>query len=267
MYTTERSSIIGFNSINMGEISKLRKTYADGSSTVKTYDAFNRLSTETSARGPVAAYAYETARGLLTGISYSDTTPGVAYSYNHLGALTQVTDAAGTRSFGYNTYGEAETDSLVAGEKTHLVTELRDTLGRSVGYTYAKDGAVQQTVGTSYGTDGRITGAGFLHGGELKEFTYTYVTGSHLLQGLAMPNNMALALSYETQRDLMTGMVYTRGTTTVVQRGYSYDALGRPLTRAQSRQGGTRNDSFTHNDRSELTSATLGTDAYGLCVR
>ena len=53
----------------MGEISKLRKTYADGSSTVKTYDAFNRLSTETSARGPVAAYAYETARGLLTGIT------------------------------------------------------------------------------------------------------------------------------------------------------------------------------------------------------
>ena len=60
----------------------------------------------------------------------------------------------------------------------------------------------------------------------------------------------------------MTGMVYTRGTTTVVQRGYSYDALGRPLTRTQSRQGGTRNDSFTHNDRSELTAATLGTDAY-----
>ncbi|MCI7699321.1 MAG: hypothetical protein MSQ05_08030, partial [Akkermansia sp.] len=51
-------------------------------------------------------------------------------------------------------------------------------------------------------------------------------------------------------------------TTTVVQRGYSYDALGRPLTRTQSRQGGTRNDSFTHNDRSELTAATLGTDAY-----
>ena len=104
--------------------SELRKTYADGSSTVKTYDAFNRLSTETSARGLVATYAYE------------------------------------------------------------------------------------------------------------------------------------------TQRDLMTGMVYTRGTTTVVQRGYSYDALGRPLTRTQSRQGGTRNDSFTHNDRSELTAATLGTDAY-----
>ncbi|MDD6812946.1 MAG: hypothetical protein PUD60_00920 [Akkermansia muciniphila] len=149
--------------------SELRKTYADGSSTVKTYDAFNRLSTETSARGLVATYAYEPARGLLTGISYSDETPGIAYSYNHLGMLIQVTDAAGTRSLGYNTYGEAETDSLVAGEKTHLITELRDSLGRSVGYTYAKDGAVQQTVGTSYGTDGRITGAGFLHGGEIKK--------------------------------------------------------------------------------------------------
>ncbi|MCI6981761.1 MAG: hypothetical protein MR894_06095, partial [Akkermansia muciniphila] len=57
----------------------------------------------------------------------------------------------------------------------------------------------------------------------------------------------------ETQRDLMTGMVYTRGTTTVVQRGYSYDALGRPLTRTQSRQGGSRHENLSPRDEKELT--------------
>ena len=31
---------------------------------------------------------------------------------------------------------------------THLITELRDSFARSAGYTYAKNGAVQQTVST-----------------------------------------------------------------------------------------------------------------------
>ena len=38
--------------------------------------------------------------------------------------------------------------------------------------------------------------------------------------------------------------------------------LGRPTNRSTARQGSVKNDTFTHNDRSELTAATLGTDAY-----
>ena len=57
------------------------------------------------------------------------------------------------RTLGYNTYGEAETDSLAMDGDTHLITELRDSFGRSAGYTYAKNGAVQQTVSTGYGEE------------------------------------------------------------------------------------------------------------------
>ena len=130
---------------------ELRKTYADNSSVVKTYDTFNRLETETTARGKVKTHSYESARGLLLSTTYSDSTTPRSYTYNHLGQLTQVTDAAGIRSIGYNAYGEQETDSLLAGGKTHLITETRDALGRSTGFTYAKDGAVQHTVTTGYG--------------------------------------------------------------------------------------------------------------------
>ena len=104
------------------------------------------------------------------------------------------------------------------GSKTHLVTELQDAYGRSAGYTYTKDGAVQQTVSTGYGDDGRIASAGFVHGGAQKLFTYAYLTGTHLLQTLTKPNNMTLNLSYEAQRDLLTGMVYKRSNTTVATR-------------------------------------------------
>ena len=242
---------------------ELSKTYADNSSVVKTYDVFKRLATETDARGIVKTHTYETARGLLLGTSYSDSTASRSYTYNHLSQLTQVTDDAGTRTIGYNTYGEQETDSLLAGDVTHLITEMRDAIGRSTGFAYAKNGTVQHTVTTGYGADGRIASVGFIHGGAEKQFVYDYLPGSNLLQTLTMPCNMALTQSYETQRDLLIGMAYHRGSTLVAQRSYTYDTLGRPLTRSTSRNGQTVNDSFVHNSRSELASAIVNGVSYG----
>ncbi len=242
---------------------EISKTYADNSSVVKTYDAFKRLATETDARGIVKTHSYEVARGLLLGISYSDTTTARSYTYNHLGQLTQVTDDAGERTLGYNVYGEQETDSLLAGDITHLITETRDAMGRSTGFTYAKDGTVQHTVTTGYGMDGRIASAGFLHGDTEKQFSYSYLSGCNLLQTLTMPCNMTLTQSYETQRDLLVGMDYHRGNTLVTQRTYSYDSLGRPLALSTARNGQTVNDSFVYNSRSELASATVNGANYG----
>ena len=78
---------------------ELSKTYADSSQVIKTYDAFNRPATETNARGIVKTLSYDASTGLLTGISFSDDeTPSQSFAYNILGQLTQVTDAAGTRT-------------------------------------------------------------------------------------------------------------------------------------------------------------------------
>ena len=242
---------------------ELSKTYADNSQVVKTYDAFNRLATETNARGIVKTLSYDAATGQLTGISFSDDeTPSQSFAYNILGQLTQVTDAAGTRTLAYNEYSERQSDSLDSGAHTHLVTELRDSYGRSTGFTYARSGATQFTTSVSYGEDGRIATAGFMHGGVNRQFSYGYLSGSNLLHTLTHPNGLTLTQSYEEHRDLLTDMQYHRGSTLVVERSYSYDTLGRPTNRSTARQGSVKNDTFTHNDRSELTAATLGTDAY-----
>ena len=238
------------------------KTYADGKGVTKTYDAYNRLLTETDGRGIVKTHSYEQARGLLLGTTYSDDTTARAYSYNHLGQLTQVVDDAGPRTIGYNAYNEQESDSLLSGGKTHLVTELRDDYGRSSGYTYALNGSVQQTVSTGYGTDGRIASAGFVHGGAQKLFTYSYLPGTNLLQTLVKPNNMTLTQSYEEKRDLLIGQLYKRGNISVASRAYTYDTLGRPMTRSTSKDGSTVNDSFGYNSRSELNTATVNNEAY-----
>ena len=238
------------------------KTYADEKGVTKTYDAYNRVLTDTDGRGVVKTHSYEQVRGLLLGTTYSDGTTARAYTYNHLGMLTQVTDDAGTRTIGYNANNEQETDSLLAGGKTHLVTELRDDYGRSSGYTYANNGSVQQTVSTGYGSDGRIVSAGFVHGGAQKLFTYSYLPGTNLLQTLVKPNNMTLTQSYEEKRDLLIGQLYKRSNTSVASRSYTYDTLGRPVTRSTSKDGSTVNDSFGYNSRSELNTATVNNEEY-----
>lgn len=183
--------------------------------------------------------------------------PSQTYTYNHLGQLIQVTDAAGTRTIGYNEYGEQKTDSLAVGGKTHLITEKRDQLGRSTGYTYAKDGIVEQNVFTGYGDDGRISTSGFLHGGEEKQFGFSYLKGTNLLQTLTKPNGITFTQTYEEKRDLIAGMYYKKGSTAIVGREYTYDSLGRPLTRRTARKGTITNDSFAYNTRSELAAATV----------
>ncbi len=246
---------------------EMSKTYADNTSVLKTYDAYNRLATETDARGNVKTHAYEHARGLHLGTTYTlvdgaAETAARSFSYNHLGQMSQMVDDAGARTFGYNSYGERDTDSLMVDGDTHLITEQRDSFGRSVGYIYSKNGSAQQTVTTGYGDDGRISSAGFLHGGEAKNFGYTYLAGTNLLQVLTKPNGMTLTQTYETTRNLLTGMAYHRGSTLVAQREYSYDILGRPIARNTSRQGTVVNDTFTHNTRSELVDATVSGKDY-----
>lgn len=241
---------------------ELSKTYANNSSAIKTYDAYNRLATETDARGNTKTYNYEGARGLLLNTSFSDGTTARQFSYNLFGQITLVMDDAGVRTIGYNSYGEQETDSLLAEGVTHLITETRDSFGRSTGYVYSKNGSTQQTVTSGYGDDGRINSAGFLHGSEAKNFGFTYLAGTNLLQVLTKPNGMTLTQSYETSRNLRTCMAYHRGSTLVAQREYTYDILGRPTARNTARQGNLVHDSFIHNNRSELMEARVNSVDY-----
>ena len=90
-----------------------------------------------------------------------------------------------------------------------------------------------------------------------------YLAGTNLLESLVCPSDLTIMHSYEAERDLVTGITIRRGASAdVVLLNYTYDALGRPLTRSISRNGTTQNDNFGYNSRSELTSATLGDDSY-----
>ena len=65
---------------------EISKAYADGTQVRKSYDAYNRLASETDARGNVKTHSYEHARGLLLETIYSDNSTTRSYTYNPIWA-------------------------------------------------------------------------------------------------------------------------------------------------------------------------------------
>ncbi|MDO4411144.1 MAG: RHS repeat-associated core domain-containing protein [Akkermansia sp.] len=89
---------------------ELSKIYDDGTSEVRTYDAFNQLSSITDACDVMKSHSYDVVRGLLLSESYSDETNNRTYLYNFLAMPVQISDDAGVRNFAYNSFNEIDTE-------------------------------------------------------------------------------------------------------------------------------------------------------------
>ncbi len=240
----------------------LSTTYPDGTAETRLYNTMNLLGHLYNARGADCIHTYNTLTGDLLKQNYTDDTPDITYTYNHLGQVTSITDAAGTRTFSYNEYSELESDTSSINTTSIQVTESYDEMGRSNGYSFIKGSENVQIVAQGYDSKGRIGSASFIHSGASKEFTYNYLEGTSLLQSLVHPNGITTINTYEANRNLVTDINDARSTTSVVERGYTYDELGRPITRRIARKGTVRNDSFSYDTKSQLTAATMGSDDY-----
>src|SRR5262249_49552944 len=78
-----------------------QKIDAAGRSVGYLYYPDGKLFKRTWARGLDTTYTYAPATGELSNIAYQGGTPGVALTYKRFGALSSITDAIGTRTFGY----------------------------------------------------------------------------------------------------------------------------------------------------------------------
>ena len=164
------------------------KTDAQGRSVTYNYSTDGKLLTRTWARqvngNPLTtAYAYNTAGDLLSA-DYSDSTPDIAYTYNRLGKLATVTDAAGTHTFTYNAQFD-RTGKTIAGIYNKVLAysyETSGVKGRFTGFTLDNGFA----TGYSYDSYGRLnqigTGAG--------AFDYTRLSNSELIENLTRPNSV-----------------------------------------------------------------------------
>lgn len=234
------------------------KIDAKSKETQYTYTTDGKLATRKWARlinqqPLITTYSYDAATGNLTKVDYSDDTPDITYTYNRLGKLATVQDAAGTRVFAYNA-GFDRISETIDGIYSKVLTynyASEGVKGRYLGF--ALDNLANSTYSyDNYGRINQITGFG-------GSFDYSHVPGSELIENLIRPNGVNTTWSYEANRDLVTQVANG----SVSTYGYTNDALGRRTSMSRGGSVFAVPDILTYgyNDRSEVISAQSNADA------
>jgi RHS repeat-associated protein len=249
------------------------KLYADGKGPSYSYTALGQLATRKWARlyvqTPVSAplqtlYKYDSF-GALTNTAYSDGTPSVSFTFDALGrqkvARTFLSATGAIISSTTNIYSGL--DLIAEIQNGVRIDSQVDAFGRPKGLAIGTDYAVD------YGFDeyGRFKSVQSAQSVATNLFTYSYLPSSHLISGYTATQPVSsfefqVSKSYEPNRDLITTVSNKFGSTTISAFGYENDGFGRRTARTDTTPTLTVNNAFGYNLKSEVTSATMGENAY-----
>jgi len=173
----------------------LSKTYADNHGTAYAYTPAGRLQTRTWARtdangNPITTtYGYDLAGG-LNAISYSDTTPAVAYTYDRLGRQSTLSWNGITDTQAYNLAGQPLFESFAGGPLSGLgITNQYDTdLRRTKLSILSSPSTILAATAYGYDAASRLATVADGHGNTA---TYNYLANSPLVSQIAFQQNGA----------------------------------------------------------------------------
>ncbi len=227
------------------------KIYADNKSTSYTYNSAGQLATRTWSRldggNPLTtSYSYALDGSLLT-VNYSDSTPDVTFTYNRLGQQLTVSDAVGSRTFAYNDKLQL-TGETIAGIYNRTLTQGYDALGRNNSLSLDSG----YSLSYSYDSFGRHNGLTM----NSQAITYGFVANSDLVGSLSRTNGINTAISYESNRDLITQVQHFNANN-IATYGFNNDTLARRTSMSKTGSAFAQSDTidYGYNDRSELVSA------------
>ena len=206
------------------------------------------------------------ATGELKGVTYSDGTPAVSYTYTRAGKMNSVADATGTRNFIYDSSQPLQLDAVDLGSfySNRVLTRQynQDGLlpGRPAGFFLGNSSSLSADLAQTYyyNSQGRFDHlATAVSGQNPVTFNYGYVTNTALV-GTISAAGAALQVTrdYESQRDLLTS-IKTQLTgspgTTLAEFDYTYDARQQRQTATQS--GTAYADYYSGTNYSSVSSA------------
>ncbi|WP_327370360.1 DUF6531 domain-containing protein [Streptomyces sp. NBC_01217] len=232
------------------------RTDANNHVTTYGYDAKHRLTSVTDPLNRATTYAYDAdsnpvkettprgtttrtfdARGLLTNLDYSDTTPDVTFGYDDAGRMVARANSKISEDFVYNTVGNLT--------KTRGFAYTYDAAGQMLTRKYS-DG---NTIGYTYDNDGRtatMTADG-------ATTTYTSDPAGNLIT-TALPNTETEERTYD-RAGRVTAVTSAKAGTTVTKTALTLSAAGLPTRVDVTRAGvGTGGYDQTYDTAGRLTS-------------
>lgn len=237
----------------------LTETSPDTGSKEHRYDMSGNRTVTTDANGITIRYGYDSANR-LTSITFPDPTQNITYTYDQgtsgKGRLTTISDASGSTSLEYDSFGQVKNETRVINGKSFITA-----------YTYYDD---QQLKEITYPGGRIIRYSRDVAGRIAKVENVTSSTTTTLAANLDyLPFGplaaMTLASGLTETRDYDESLRLTaKGVGTVAGRTYGYYPDGTVHTITDSKDPAA-NQSFSYDGQGRLTGATgrYGTLAYG----
>ncbi len=212
----------------------VNETDGNGNLTSFVYDVRGRVKTRTEAEG-TTTYVYETAVPKI-GLLKSETGPdniSYNYSYDNLGRLVKKSEYLNNQSF--------ETSFTY------------DSFGRIDKTTYPSGFYVLN----SYNAQGMLVsvkdGNGKVH------WKLEDVSAKGQIKQFSLGNGLTTIQGYDPKRGWLDQISTQKGSTNILEYGYSYNAVGNLISRSDySNQSNILDESFTYDDLHRLTSFTVG---------
>jgi RHS repeat-associated protein len=212
-----------------------------------TYDELGRLKTRLWARAITCTYGYDPNTGEMRTVTYSDSTPALAFAHDRGGRQISVTDASGSHTRSFNVAGELQSDQITGG--------ILDGVSVNVGYDgFLRRQSLQTLLGANtlssqtYGYDNTSRMETVTSSSQTA--TYAYYPNSGLLNTTSFSGGANSARTYDSQGRLQN-ITTSPASDTPQSYTYAYNNLNQ-------RWRVTREDgsywSYIYNDRGELVS-------------
>ncbi|HEX3799312.1 MAG TPA: RHS repeat-associated core domain-containing protein [Verrucomicrobiae bacterium] len=200
------------------------KTYDGGASGPSyAYTSAGRLYTRTWARGITTTYAYDHAGG-LTGVSYSDSTPGVIYAYDRRGRQSQIVVGGNIiTAVTYNDHAEVLAEAYSGGPLDGLsVTNGYDFLLRRTNVVSKKSGVLTSAAYTYDGASRLATVSD-----STESATYSYLANSPLVANIVFAQSGATRMTTFKQYDNLNRLISilsSNASSVIDEHDYNYNS-------------------------------------------
>ena len=183
-------------------------------STTYGRDAAGNMTSKKVGSAATVSYTYD-GQNRLTAVSYSDSTPGISYTYNKTDKMLSANSSTGSRAFTYDGNNNLLTDSLTVDGYQFTIKYAYNGNDILSSMTYPRSQRVvdyaPDALGRPTKVSGYVTGVTYWPSGQIRDITYANgVTTSYGQNSRLWPSSIAVK----------------KGSSTYVNSSYSYDTAG-----------------------------------------